>query len=105
MGDDGKTSLRREGGSLRSVFQIPVPHGKAGGWPAVRPMVDEVECDPHGPGPVSPDGVLGCDAVGDMDPLAMEFLRGRAKVEEDVSLSHDERRAGFWGCAGGWDNS
>ena len=101
VGDDGVTSLRCEGGFLRSVFQIADPQGKAEGWPGARPMADGAGCDPQEPGPVSPEGVLGCDAVGDMEPLAMEPLRGRAKVEEDVSLSHEDRRTGFCGCAGG----
>lgn len=28
---EGSTSVNREGGSLRSAFQIPVPQGKDGG--------------------------------------------------------------------------
>lgn len=39
---EGKTSLSLDGGSLRSVFQIPVPQGKAEPVGA-RPMTDEVE--------------------------------------------------------------
>lgn len=31
----------------------------------------------HGPVVVSAAGVLGCEVVGDMDPLAKEPLRGR----------------------------
>lgn len=90
---DGRTSLSRDGGSLRSVFQMPVPQGKADA-PGARPIVDEVEWDPQGPAPVSPDGVLGCEAVGDMEPLAKEPFRGRLK-DNVVSFSQEERRAGL----------
>jgi hypothetical protein len=38
---DGRTSLSLNGGSLRSVFQMPVPQPKLD--PGVRPIVEEVE--------------------------------------------------------------
>ena len=72
---DGKTSDNLEGGSFRSVFQMPVPHVKVGAWcPRLR-VVDE-ECGPQGPAPVSRAGVLGCDAVGDMELLANDPFLG-----------------------------
>lgn len=37
---DGRTSLSLAGGSLRSLFQMPVPHGKFA--PGPRPMTEEV---------------------------------------------------------------
>lgn len=88
---DGSTSLNRIGASLRSEFHIPVPHGK---FPEPRPMTEEVECDPQGPAVVSAEGVLGCDAVGDMELLAKEPLRGRLNGWE-VSFSQEDRRTGF----------
>lgn len=39
---EGKTSLSLDGGSLRSVFQIAVPHEKPGA-PDPRPITDEAE--------------------------------------------------------------
>lgn len=71
---DGSTSLNLIGASLRSEFHIPVPHGKL---PEPRPMTEDDECDPQGPAVVSAEGVLGCDAVGDMELLAKEPFRGR----------------------------
>lgn len=71
---DGRTSLNLIGASLRSEFHIPVPQGKL---PEPRPITDEVECDPQGPAVVSAEGVLGCDAVGDIELLAKEPFRGR----------------------------
>lgn len=38
---DGRTSLSLAGGSLRSLFQMPVPHGKF--EPGARAMTEEVE--------------------------------------------------------------
>lgn len=94
---EGKTSLSLDGGSLRSLFHMPVPQGKVD--PAgARPMTDEVECEPHVPAPVSADGVLGCDAVGDMELLANDPLRGRPS-DCDVSFNHEGRRTGLGGCA------
>lgn len=76
---------------MRSEFQIPVPHGK---FADPRPMTDEVECDPQGPAVVSPEGVLGCDAVGDIELLANEPLRGRVNGWE-VSFNQEDRRTGL----------
>jgi hypothetical protein len=93
---DGKTSLSRAGGSFRSLFQMPVPHGKAAD-PGPRPRAaDGVECEPQVPAPDSADGVLGCDVVGDIELLANDPLRGRL-IGCDVSLSQDARRRGFCG--------
>lgn len=92
---DGRTSLSLDGGSLRSAFQMPVPHGKADD-PAGRPMTDDVECEPQAPAPASADGVLGCEAVGDIELLANDPLRGRPRVCE-VSFSHEGLRTGFGG--------
>jgi hypothetical protein len=55
---EGRTSLSLEGGSLRSVFQMAVPQGNVDG-PWARPMTEDVECEPHGPAPVSAEGVVG----------------------------------------------
>jgi hypothetical protein len=93
---EGRTSLNREG-SLLSLFQIALVHGNAEP-PAARPSPAEAEWVPQVPGPVSPDGVVGCDAVGDIEPLAIDPLRGRAKGA-DVSFSQDDRRVGLAGCA------
>jgi hypothetical protein len=90
---EGSTSLNLEGGSLRSGFHMPVPHGKFGA-PGVRPMAEEAECEPHGPALVSAEGVLGWEVVGDIELLAKEPLRGRLK-DCEVSLSHDDRRTGL----------
>lgn len=90
---EGKTSLNRVGASLRSGFHIPVPHVKLED-PEFRPITGCPECGPQGPATVSPEGVLGCDAVGDMELLANEPFRGRPKGC-DVSFSHEERRTGL----------
>lgn len=94
---EGRTSLKRDGGSLRSVFQMAVPQGKLAD-PCDRPIVDDVECEPQAPAPVSAEGVLGLDPVGDIELLAKDSLRGRL-MGWDVSLSHDDRRTGFCGGA------
>lgn len=60
-------------------------------------MTDDAECEPQGPAFVSPDGVLGCEAVGDIELLANEPFRGRLKGCE-VSFSHEDRLTGL-GCA------
>lgn len=96
---DGRTSLNLVGASFRSAFQNPVPQGKLFG---PRPIADEAECDPQGPAVLSADGVVGCEAVGDIEVLANEPFRGRARGCE-VSLSQDERLTGF-GC-GAYANS
>lgn len=100
---EGRTSLSREGGSFRSVFQIPVPHAKDDGG-AARPITEALECEPHVPGPVSAEGVLGCDAVGDIELLAKEPLRGRLNVCE-VSFNQEDRRTGLCCCAAIWAGS
>lgn len=72
---EGKTSLSLEGSFLSELFQMPVPHGKdAVGRPI---MAAEAECDPHSPPVASVEGVPGCEAVGDMEPLAKEPFLGR----------------------------
>jgi hypothetical protein len=76
---DGSTSLSLEGGSLRSLFQIPVPHVKVPWWP--RPMAEEaLEWEPQGPALASAEGVVGCEVVGDMELLANEPFRGCGRV-------------------------
>ncbi len=92
---DGKTSVSRDGTSLRS-FHIPVPQEKVDA-PELRPMTEDVECDPQGTLPLSADGVLGCDPVGDIELLANEPLRGRGRGCEVVSLSQEDRRTGLGG--------
>lgn len=100
---EGRTSLSLDGGSFLSLFQIPDPQGKFDG-PGARPIFEEPECDPQGALAVSPDGVLGCEAVGDIDPLAKEPLRGRFK-DCDVSFSQEDRLTGLWGCTTGCEAS
>lgn len=74
---EGSTSVNREGGSLRSAFQIPVPQGKEGGAWCPRPIApDDEECDPQAAAPVSAEGVLGCEPVGDIELLANEPFLG-----------------------------
>lgn len=99
---DGSTSDNLEGGSLRSVFHMPVPHVKDVGawWP--RPIAaDEEEWEPQGPAPASVAGVLGCEAVGDMELLANDPFLGWGSVTWVVSFNHDARRTGFGGCIDG----
>ena len=97
---EGRTSVSLEGASLRSLFQMPVPHEKEpefGAWGRPRTLAD-AGWVPQAPTPASAEGVLGCDVVGDMELLAKEPLRGRGSGCEDVSLSHEDRRAGLWAC-------
>ena len=89
---EGRTSVNRDGGSFLSVFQIPLPHPEKDGGPWLRPMTDE---GPQAVGPASPEGVVGFELVGDIEPLAKDPLRGRARGDCDVSLSQEGRRAGF----------
>jgi hypothetical protein len=98
---DGKTSLSLEGGSFLS-FHIPVPHGNVE-VPGARPMTEGVACGAQGPVPVSTEGVLGFDPVGDMELLAKDPFLGRL-MGWDVSFNHEERRTGFGGCAGGCES-
>lgn len=100
---DGRTSLSLDGGSLRSLFQMPDPQGKAGA-PGGRLIAEDVECDPQGPGLCSAEGVEGCDVVGDMEPLANDPLRGRLNVCE-VSFSQEDRLTGLGGWAAVCDDS
>lgn len=75
---EGSTSVRRDGGSFLSEFQIPVPQDKGGGaGPRLR-MLDDCACEVQVDVPGSPEGVLGCEAVGDIGLLAKEPFRGRA---------------------------
>lgn len=98
---DGKTSLSLDG-SFLSLFQIPVPQGKD---PGARPMMAaEAECEPQSPPVVSVEGVPGCEAVGDIVPLAKDPFLGRGTCC-DVSFSHEARRTGLWGGATGWVGS
>lgn len=61
--------------------------------------LDDVDvCAPHAP--VSVDGVVGCEAVGDIVLLAKEPLRGWVKGWV-VSFSQDARRTGLCGGAAG----
>jgi hypothetical protein len=71
---DGKTSVSREGGSFRSDVHIPVPQGNDGWCPRTIAPEDE-GCAAHTPLPVSADGVLGWDVVGDIElPANDPFL-------------------------------
>lgn len=99
---DGNTSLSLEG-SFLSLFQMPVPQGnEAGGRPI---MAEEAECVPHGPPPVSPDGVPGCEEVDDIVLLAKEpFLWGLG-TWGDVSVNQDARRTGWCGRRAVWVGS
>jgi hypothetical protein len=53
--------------------------------------------------PASPEGVVGCEVVGDIELLAKDpFLWfWRAMGGCDVSFNQDARRTGFGGWAGG----
>ena len=95
---EGKTSDSLEGGSFRSLFQMPVLHAKVPEPPWDRPRTaEEAECDPQGPGTDSAEGVLGCDVVGDMELLANEpFLGWGGTGADEVSFNHEARRTGFW---------
>ena len=97
---DGRTSANREGGSFRSLFQMPVPHVKELGPGCPRPStVEDPECAPQALTPASTDGVLGWEAVGDIELLANDpFLGCGGGCCCDVSFNHDARRTGL----GGW---
>lgn len=72
---EGSTSDSREGGSLRSLFQIPPwpqPNEAAPVWG--RPMM-VAELEPQAVVPASAEGVLGWDVVGDMELLANDSFR------------------------------
>lgn len=102
---EGKTSPRRDDASLRSEFHIPPPQENPDA-PAPRPIIDGAGCELQGPALTSADGVLGCEVVGDMEPLAKEPLRGRG-IDCDMSFNHEDRRTGLCGravecCAGSW---
>lgn len=97
---EGSTSVSLDGGSLRSLFQIPVPHAKVV-FCGARPIdALPVACAPHGVAPSSADGVVGCEVVGDMELLAKELFLGCANGAWDVSLSQDARRTGLCCCGG-----
>lgn len=73
MVGDGKTSVRRAGGSFLSLVQMPVPQANVlGVWP--RPRTEDVV--PQVAAPASTAGVLGWDVVGDMELLANEPFLG-----------------------------
>jgi hypothetical protein len=97
---DGSTSASLDVASLRSLFQIPVPHGNVVDPGARLRTADGVEWEPQAAAPDSAEGVLGCDVVGDMELLANDPFRGRGGGCV-VSFSHEARRTGFCGCASG----
>lgn len=74
MVGDGKTSVRRAGGSFLSLVQMPVPQANVLGpvWP--RPRTEDGA--PQVAAPASTAGVLGWDVVGDMELLANEPFLG-----------------------------
>lgn len=78
MVGDGKTSVRRAGGSFLSLVQMPVPQANVlGVWP--RPRTEEPRPEdvvPQVAAPASTAGVLGWDVVGDMELLANEPFLG-----------------------------
>lgn len=93
---EGSTSVSREGGSFLVLSHMPLPQGKelVPEWPLPAPTFPW-ECVPHVLD--SAEGVLGCDAVGDIELEAKEFFRGGAPVCV-VSFSQEALRVGF----GGW---
>ncbi len=94
---EGKTSVSLDGGSFRSLFQMPVPQGNDGA-PGGRGIAEDAEWEPQGPDVFSAEGVEGCEAVGDETALlAKEPCRGRGKGC-DVSFNQDDLRTGLWGC-------
>lgn len=91
--ESGNTSVNLDGGSLRpSEFQIPVAHGKELELEAARPIPIPLDVVCAFQAPISAAGVLGFDAVGDMELLANEPFLGWGCV---VSFSHEARRVGF----------
>lgn len=74
---EGRTSLNREVASLRSVFQMPVPQENADELYERPTPTDGAEIGPHGEPLTSAKGGLGCVAVGDIELLANDSLRGR----------------------------
>lgn len=99
---DGRTSDNLWGASfLASVFQIPDPQGNDVDPEGTRPVAVADDVDVWAPhAPVSVDGVVGWDAVGDIVLLAKEPLRGCVKGWV-VSFSQEARRTGLWGVAAG----
>lgn len=78
---EGRTSVKRDGGSFLSVFQMPVPHGNEPPAEWTRPRTPaEAGWEPQAASPGSPEGVLGWEVVGEMVLLAKDpFLwRGTA---------------------------
>jgi hypothetical protein len=57
-------------------------------------LVADVGCDPQAAAPDSAEGVLGCEAVGDMELLANDPFLGRIPAG-DVSVNQEVRRTGF----------
>jgi len=74
---DGKTSARREDASFRSLFQMVPPQGKEALLPAGPRARAPVEAEREPQAPVSAEGVVGCEAVGDMEALAKELFLTR----------------------------
>ena len=88
---DGKTSARRDDASFLSLFQMVLLQGKElePEGARVRPA-DEAESEPQAAD--SADGVVGCDAVGDMELLANDPFRTRLF---GACVVQEGRRVGF----------
>ncbi len=103
---DGSTSASLDGGSSLLLPQIWALQGNEldAVCARARPTAG-VEWEPHVPTPGSAEGVLGCEAVGDMEPLAKDSFLERTAAACEVSFSHEARRVGLGGGTAGSEGS